>query len=51
VAVPARGETVITITFESIKRKLVEDEAYSGELVFEEAGTIKIDLMIHNQTH
>jgi copper(I)-binding protein len=51
VPVPASGETVIPLTFENIKRKLLEDEAYSGELVFEKAGTVEIDLMIHNHPH
>jgi copper(I)-binding protein len=33
--------------FKNIKRKLSEDEAYAGELMFEKAGTVKVDLMVH----
>jgi periplasmic copper chaperone A len=52
VPVPANGRAVsVPLTFENIKRKLSENEAYDGELVFEKAGTIKIDLMVHTHAH
>jgi hypothetical protein len=45
VTVPANGRVVIPILFQNIKRKLSELEAYDGEVKFEKAGAIKIDLM------
>jgi len=51
VAVPAKGRASVLLQFKNIKRKLSEDEAYAGELVFEKAGTIKVDLMVHAHSH
>jgi copper(I)-binding protein len=52
VPVPANGQAVsIPITYEIIKRKLSEDEAYASEFVFEKAGTMKVDLMVHTHAH
>jgi copper(I)-binding protein len=47
VAVPAKGRASVLLRFKNIKRKLSEDEAYAGELMFEKAGTVKVDLMVH----
>ena len=52
VPVPANGQTIsIPIIYKVIKRKLFEDEAYAGEFVFENAGTVKVDLMVHTHAH
>jgi copper(I)-binding protein len=51
VTVPAKGRAAVLLQFKNIKRKLSEDEAYAGELVFEKAGTIKVDLMVHAHSH
>jgi copper(I)-binding protein len=52
VLVPAGGQPVsVPLTFEKIKRKLSEHEAYDGELVFGEAGTIQVDLMVQTYVH
>jgi copper(I)-binding protein len=50
VTVPANGRVAVPILFQNIKRKLSE-LAYDGELRFEKAGTIKIDLMVHSHPH
>jgi hypothetical protein len=34
-----------------IKQKLSEDEAYLGELTFEQAGKVKFDLMVCTHKH
>jgi copper(I)-binding protein len=47
VTVPAKGRAPVLMRFKNIKRKLSEDEAYAGELMFEKAGTVKVDLMVH----
>jgi copper(I)-binding protein len=52
VQLPASGEVIsIPLAFEGIKRQLSEDEAYAGEFVFQNAGTIKVDLMVHSHSH
>lgn len=48
VLVPAGGHSVsVPLTFENIKHQLSQNEVYDSELVFAEAGTIKVDLMVH----
>ena len=42
---------LVPIAFHGIKRKLSEDEAYDGELVFAKAGAVKIDFMVHPHDH
>jgi copper(I)-binding protein len=52
VPIPANGQAIsIPIIYEVIKRKLSEDEAYAGEFVFENAGTVQMDLMVHTHAH
>jgi copper(I)-binding protein len=51
VAVPANSRVPILMKFENIKRKLSEYEAYNGELVFEKAGAVKVDLIVHTHSH
>jgi copper(I)-binding protein len=51
IAVPAKGRASVLLQFKHIKRKLSEDEAYAGDLIFEKAGTIKVDLMVHAHSH
>jgi copper(I)-binding protein len=48
VAIPAGGTASVRLRFENIKRKLSQDEAYAGEMVFEKAGAVKLDLMVHS---
>jgi copper(I)-binding protein len=50
-AVPPGGRLLVPIAFQSIKRKLSELEVYDGELIFEKAGTIKIEFMVHPHAH
>jgi copper(I)-binding protein len=51
VTVPAKERASVLLQFKNITRKLSEDEAYAGELVFEKPGTIKVDLMVHSHSH
>ena len=52
VPIPANGQAVpVAIVFKNIKQKLYEDAAYPGEMVFEKAGTIKVNLMVHSEAH
>jgi copper(I)-binding protein len=47
VAIPAKGRAAVDVLFRKIKAKLSEDEAYMGELTFEKAGKVKVDLLVH----
>jgi copper(I)-binding protein len=49
--VPWGGRLLVPIAFGNIKRKLSELEVYDGELIFEKAGTIKIEFMMHPHAH
>jgi copper(I)-binding protein len=52
VQLPANGKTVsIPLAFKGIQQKLSEDEAYAGEFVFQNAGTVRVDLMVHSHPH
>ena len=51
ITIPAKGKTSVVLRFGNVKRKLSEEEAYSGEMVFEKAGTVKLDLMVHSGHH
>jgi copper(I)-binding protein len=51
VVVPANGRVAIPALFQNIKRQLSEDEAYAGELVFQKAGRVQVDLMVHTHPH
>jgi periplasmic copper chaperone A len=50
-AVPPGGRILVPVVFEKIKRQLSELEVYDGELIFEKAGTIKIEIMVHPHAH
>jgi copper(I)-binding protein len=45
------GRILVPIAFENINRKLSELEVYDGELIFENAGTIEIEFMVHPHPH
>jgi copper(I)-binding protein len=45
--IPAGGRLLVPVIFENIKRQLSDLEVYDGELVFEKAGEIKIEFMVH----
>ncbi len=45
--IPAKSQAPLILRFKNIKRKLSTDEAYAGELMFKNAGTVSIDLMVH----
>jgi copper(I)-binding protein len=49
--IPGKGRASVVLRFGNVKRKLSENEAYSGEMVFEKAGTVKMDLMVHSGHH
>jgi copper(I)-binding protein len=49
--VPPGGRLLVPIVFENIKRKLSNLEVYDGELVFEKAGRVKIEFMVHAHGH
>ena len=50
VPIPANGQSVsVPFVFENIKQTLYEDAAYAGEMVFEKAGAIRFDLMVHSE--
>jgi copper(I)-binding protein len=51
VDIPAGGQVTVQVVFEIIKNKLSEDEVYTGELDFEKAGAIKVELMVHTRSH
>ena len=51
VIVPPNERVLIPLAFHNITRKLSEDEAYSGELVFAKAGVVKIDFLVHPHAH
>jgi len=51
VEIPPKGRAAVLMLFKNIKQKLSEDEAYAGELSFEKAGKVKIDLMVHTHKH
>jgi periplasmic copper chaperone A len=47
VVVPAKGRAPVLMQFKKIKRKLSEYEVYDGVLMFEKAGKVDVDLMVH----
>jgi copper(I)-binding protein len=52
VSIPADSRSVsVLISFENIKTGLSEDEVYSGEMVFEKAGRVPIDFIVHKHAH
>jgi periplasmic copper chaperone A len=51
VVVPANGRVAISMRFQNIKRQLSENEVYAGELVFQKAGKVQVDLMVHTHPH
>jgi copper(I)-binding protein len=49
VSIPPNGQAVfVPVAFMNIKQELYEDAAYAGQLVFEKAGTIQVDFMVHS---
>jgi hypothetical protein len=46
-----KGQAAVVLLFKNINTKLSEDEAYAGELTFESAGKVKIDLVVHSHKH
>ena len=51
VTIAPGGRAAVLMLFRDIHNKLSEDEAYAGELTFEKAGKVKIDLMVHTHKH
>ncbi|HEY7747524.1 MAG TPA: hypothetical protein VH933_02490 [Aestuariivirgaceae bacterium] len=51
VVIPPNQRVLIPLVYHHIKSKLAEDEAYDGELMFEKAGIVTIDIMVHKHTH
>jgi copper(I)-binding protein len=51
VTIPPHGRAPVLMLFRDVHNKLSEDEAYAGELTFETAGKVKIDLMVHTHKH
>jgi copper(I)-binding protein len=51
VIIAPHERVLVPVTFHQIRRKLSEDESYEGELAFANAGTIKIDFMVHAHAH
>ena len=51
VTIAPGSRAAVLMLFRDIHNKLSEDEAYAGELTFEKAGKIKIDLMVHTHKH
>jgi copper(I)-binding protein len=45
------GRILVPIVFENIRRQLSNLEVYDGELVFEKAGKVKIEFMVHPHAH
>jgi periplasmic copper chaperone A len=50
IKISPNGRALIPLVFHNIKRKLSEDEAYSGELIFEHR-RFKIDILVHRHVH
>lgn len=52
VAIPATGRAVsVAIVFTNLRQGLYEDAAYAGQLVFDRAGTVEVDFMVHSGSH
>jgi periplasmic copper chaperone A len=51
ITIPPKGRVLVPVVYRNIKRKLSEDEAYAGELVFKRAGSFKIDILVHRHAH
>jgi hypothetical protein len=45
------GEPLCRSVFENIKRQISELDVYDAKLIFEKAGTIKIEIMVHPHGH
>jgi periplasmic copper chaperone A len=50
-AVPPGERILVPVVFENIKRQLSEPEVYDAKLIFEKAGTIEIEIMVHPHGH
>lgn len=50
IVIPPNGRALIPLVFHNIKRKLSEDEAYSGELILE-LHRFQIDILVHRHAH
>jgi periplasmic copper chaperone A len=51
VTIPPHDRASVLMLFRDIHNNLSEDEAYAGELTFEKAGKVKVDLMVHTHKH
>jgi copper(I)-binding protein len=50
-AVPSGGRILVPIAFGKIKRRLSDLEVYDGELLFEKAGKVAVEFMVHPHAH
>src|SRR5688572_21332190 len=51
VTIPSQGRVLVPVVYRKIKTKLLEDEAYAGELVFRQAGSCKIEILVHKHAY